>query len=56
MVDNKQIAFNPAVELSYLTQEEQENFLEAMDYSQNTPSLSQAQRIKKTKSRKKSVR
>lgn len=47
MVDNKQIAFNPAVELSYLTQEEQENFLEAMDYSQNTPSLSQAQRIKK---------
>lgn len=47
MVDNKQIAFNPAVELSYLTEEEQENFLEAMEYSQNTPSLSQAQRIKK---------
>lgn len=47
MVDNKEIAFNPAVELSYLTEEEQEIFLEAMDYSQNTPSLSQAQRIKK---------
>ena len=47
MVDNKEIAFNPAVELSYLTEEEQEQFLEAMDYSQNTPSLSQAQRIKK---------
>ena len=53
MVDNKQIAFNPAVELSYLTQEEQENFLEAMDYSQNTPSLSQAQRIKKLSQEKK---
>lgn len=53
MVDNKEIAFNPAVELSYLTEEEQENFLEAMDYSQNTPSLSQAQRIKKLSQEKK---
>jgi len=47
MVDEKKIAFNPAVELSYLKPEEQRGFLEAMDYSQNTPSLSQAQRIKK---------
>ena len=47
MVDTKQIAFNPAVELSYITQEQQKDFLEAMDYSQSTPSLSQAQRIKK---------
>ncbi|MDO4961369.1 MAG: ParB/RepB/Spo0J family partition protein [Eubacteriales bacterium] len=47
MVDNKQIAFNPAVELSFLKKEEQEKFLEAMDYSQAAPSLSQAQRIKK---------
>lgn len=47
MVDNKQIAFNPAVELSYLTDKEQLNFLEAMDYTQNFPSLSQAQRLKK---------
>lgn len=53
MVDNKEIAFNPAVELSYLTEEEQENFLEAMEYSQNTPSLSQAQRIKKLSQEKK---
>ena len=53
MVDNKEIAFNPAVELSYLTEEEQENFLEAMDYSQNTRSLSQAQRIKKLSQEKK---
>ncbi len=47
MVDNKQIAFNPAVELSYIKPSEQEEFLEAMDYAQTTPSLSQAQRIKK---------
>lgn len=47
MVDDKQIAFNPAVELSYLKPEEQMNFLEAMEYAQATPSLSQAQRIKR---------
>ena len=47
MVDEKKIAFNPAVELSYLAKEEQKDFLEAMDYAQATPSLSQAQRIKK---------
>ena len=47
MVDNKKIAFNPAVELSYLTKDEQTNFLEAMEYAQATPSLSQAQRLKK---------
>lgn len=47
MVDRKEIAFNPAVELSFLKTEEQQGFLEAMDYAQSTPSLSQAQRIKK---------
>ena len=47
MVDEKKIAFNPAVELSYLKIEEQKDFLEAMDYAQATPSLSQAQRLKK---------
>lgn len=47
MVDRKEIAFNPAVELSFLKKEEQQGFLEAMDYGQSTPSLSQAQRIKK---------
>ena len=47
MVDRKEIAFNPAVELSFLKKEEQQGFLEAMDYGQYTPSLSQAQRIKK---------
>lgn len=47
MVDRKKIAFNPAVELSFLKKEEQQGFLEAMDYGQSTPSLSQAQRIKK---------
>ena len=47
MVDNGQIKFNPAVELSYLAREEQKDFLEAMDYAQAAPSLSQAQRIKK---------
>ena len=46
-VESKEIAFSPAVELSYLTHDEQKQFLDAMDYSQNTPSLSQAQRIKK---------
>ena len=45
-VDSKEIAFSPAVELSYLTRDEQKQFLDAMDYSQNTPSLSQAQRLK----------
>jgi len=47
MVDTGQIKFNPAVELSYLAREEQQDFLEAMDYAQTSPSLSQAQRIKK---------
>ena len=47
LVDQKQIAFNPAVELSYLKPEEQQKFLEAMDYTQAMPSLSQAQRLKK---------
>lgn len=47
MVDQKQIAFNPAVELSFLKPEEQKQLLEAMDYAQATPSLSQAQRLKK---------
>ena len=47
MVDRKEIAFNPAVELSFLKKEEQKGFLEAMDYGQSTPSLSQAQRSKK---------
>ncbi len=47
MVDDKKIAFNPAVELSYLKPEEQTNLLEAMDIEQATPSLSQAQRLKK---------
>ena len=47
MLDQKQISFNPAVELSYLTPDEQKNLLEAMDYTQAAPSLSQAQRLKK---------
>lgn len=47
MVDEKKIAFNPAVELSYLKPSEQKEFLEAMDYEQASPSLSQAQRLKK---------
>ena len=47
MVDHKQLAFNPAVELSYLKKKEQEQFLEAMEYAQAAPSLSQAQRVKK---------
>ena len=47
MVDQKQISFNPAVELSYLASEEQEIFMQAMDEVQASPSLSQAQRLKK---------
>lgn len=47
MVDEKKIAFNPAVELSYLKPSEQKEFLEAIDYAQASPSLSQAQRLKK---------
>lgn len=47
MVDEKKIALNPAVELSYLKKEEQTDLLEAMDMEQATPSLSQAQRLKK---------
>ena len=47
MVDEKKIAFNPAVELSFLKPEEQQMLLETMDYEQATPSLSQAQRMKK---------
>lgn len=47
LVDCKQISFNPAVELSYLSPEEQETFLQAMDEVQASPSLSQAQRLKK---------
>ncbi len=46
-VDNKEIALTPAVELAYLSQDEQQGFLDAMDYSQNSPSLAQAQRIRK---------
>ena len=46
MVDNKKIAFTPAVELSYLSESEQQLLLDAMDSEQATPSLSQAQRIK----------
>lgn len=46
-VDSKELAFNPAVELSYLSEEQQRDFLNAMDYAQAAPSLSQAQRIKK---------
>ena len=47
LVDCKQVSFNPAVELSYLSPEEQETFLQAMDEVQAAPSLSQAQRLKK---------
>ena len=47
LVDQKKISFNPAVELSYLTADEQRDFFEAMQDTQNAPSLSQAQRIKK---------
>ena len=47
MVDEKKVAFNPAVELSYLDEVQQRDFLEAMQDTQNAPSLSQAQRLKK---------
>ena len=47
MVDNKKISFNPAVELSYLDKNQQQDFLEAMEDTQNAPSLSQAQKLKK---------
>ena len=47
MVDEKKIAFNPAVELSYLDESQQRDFLEAMEDTQNVPSLSQAQQLKK---------
>ena len=47
MVDEKKIAFNPAVELSYLDEAQQRDFLEAMEDTQNAPSLSQAQQLKK---------
>jgi len=47
MVDEKKISFNPTVELSYLDEAQQRDFLQAMDETQNAPSLSQAQRMKK---------
>ena len=47
LVDDKKIAFNPAVELSYLPKEEQREFVQAMEEAQTSPSLSQAQRLKK---------
>ena len=47
MVDEKKISFNPAVELSYLDEKQQRDFLEAMDGTQNAPSVSQAQQLKK---------
>ena len=47
MVDEKKLAFNPAEEISYLSREEQAQLIEAMDFAQATPSLSQAQRLKK---------
>ena len=47
MVDEKKIAFNPAVEISFIKEEEQKSFYEAMELAQTTPSLSQALRIKK---------
>ena len=47
MVDEKKISFNPAVELSYLDESQQRDFLEAMEDTQNAPSLSQAQQLKK---------
>ena len=46
MLDNGEISFNSAVEISSLNMKEQEEFIEAMDYAQSIPSLSQAQRIK----------
>ena len=47
LVDEKKISFNPAVELSYLDEAQQRDFMQAMDETQNAPSLSQAQRMKK---------
>ncbi len=47
MVDEKKISFNPAVELSYLDESQQRDFLEAMEDTQNAPSLSQALQLKK---------
>ena len=47
LVDDKKLSFNPAVELSYLDEAQQRDFLQAMDETQNAPSLSQAQRMKK---------
>ena len=55
MVDEKKIAFNPAVELSYLDESQQRDFLEAMEDTQNAPSLSQAQQLKKWHSRESSA-
>ena len=55
MVDEKKISFNPAVELSYLDAKQQQDFLEAMDASQNAPSLSQAIRIKSWRRKASSV-
>lgn len=51
MVDNKKIAFTPAVELSYLSESEQRLLLDAMDSEQATPSISQAQRLKQLSQR-----
>lgn len=48
LVDERKIAFNPAVEISYMKPEEQKDFYEAMEIAQTTPSLSQAQRLKKS--------
>ncbi len=52
-LDNGELSFNPAVELSYLTIEEQKEFIDAMEYTQAVPSISQAQRIKKLSREKK---
>ena len=56
MVDEKKISFNPAVELSYLDESQQRDFLEAMEDTQNAPSLSQAQQLKKMVQLRKSLR
>lgn len=53
MVDNKKLAINPAVEISYMSEDQQKDLIEAMDYAQSTPSLSQAQRLKKLSQTKK---
>jgi len=52
-LDNGELSFNPAVELSYLTIEEQKEFIDAMEYTQAVPSISKAQRIKKLSREKK---